>query len=286
MFRTAYSIASQFTRPVVLSRRTVNGVCSGGLGAYVVVNSDGWIVTAAHIVKQLTDGVDDAAKTSAFDSEREAIKNDTTLTFKERQKKIRQLHWPDEKSTRNFSAWWARDGVAVTDIMLAPAIDLAVARLEPFDPAWCTAYPTFKDPAKDFMPGVSLCKLGYPLNEVKPTWNEAEQKFELAVAQYPLFPIEGMFTRVLFVSPDGKTIDPALFMVETSTPGLRGQSGGPTFDSQGTIWALQVQTGSYPLGFNLKGHPEQFLHTGHGVSAFSMLTVFDQLGIKYAKSTY
>jgi hypothetical protein len=30
--------------------------------------------------------------------------------------------------------------------------------------------------------------------------------------------------------------------IETSTPGLRGQSGGPLFDAKGEIWGIQSRT--------------------------------------------
>lgn len=37
--------------------------------------------------------------------------------------------------------------------------------------------------------------------------------------------------------------------IETSTPRLRGQSGGPIFDVNGAIWAIQSQTHHLKLGF-------------------------------------
>ena len=43
MFRLAYKIAREFTFPVILSRRTIAGACSSSIGAYVVINADGWI---------------------------------------------------------------------------------------------------------------------------------------------------------------------------------------------------------------------------------------------------
>jgi hypothetical protein len=37
--------------------------------------------------------------------------------------------------------------------------------------------------------------------------------------------------------------------IETSTPGLRGQSGGPLFDVDGKVWGIQSRTNHYDLGF-------------------------------------
>ena len=53
MFRDAYSIARQFTFPVIVSQKTVAGKCTSSIGTFVVVNSDGWFVTAGHIVEAL-----------------------------------------------------------------------------------------------------------------------------------------------------------------------------------------------------------------------------------------
>ena len=50
MFGNAVSIAAGFTRPVVISSRTVQGECAGTIGAYVVVNRAGWILTAGHLL--------------------------------------------------------------------------------------------------------------------------------------------------------------------------------------------------------------------------------------------
>jgi len=51
MFQKAYSIAAEFTRPVIFSRLQFDGTCSSSLSAFVVINSDGWIVTASHIIE-------------------------------------------------------------------------------------------------------------------------------------------------------------------------------------------------------------------------------------------
>jgi S1-C subfamily serine protease len=59
--------------------------------------------------------------------------------------------------------------------------------------------------------------------------------------------------------------------LETSSAGLRGQSGGPIFDKEGRVWAIQSKTLSIPLGFSptIKlGTKEitehQFIHIGVG----------------------
>ena len=75
-------------------------------------------------------------------------------------------------------------------------------------------------------------------------------------------------------------------ILETSTPGLRGQSGGPIFDTNGDIWAIQSRTQHYDLGFKPKAmqsaqEEHQFLNVGLGVHVQTVLGFLDQLGIKY-----
>ena len=93
-----------------------------------------------------------------------------------------------------------------------------------------TEYPVLKLPTSGFDRGRSLCRLGFPFVEVTSTYDEANNSFAFANAQLVFFPNEGIFTRILDAgrTPDGK--HPVMF-VETSSPGLRGQSGGPIFDS-------------------------------------------------------
>lgn len=80
-----------------------------------------------------------------------------------------------------------------------------------------------------------------------------------------------------------------LMNIETSTPGLPGQSGGPMFDADGNIWALQAVTTHTPLGFNPelvdgqgKKHVEhQFINLGTGPSSATIIGLLSARGIKF-----
>ena len=45
-----------------------------------------------------------------------------------------------------------------------------------------------------------------------------------------------------------------------STPGLRGQSGGPLFDSDGLVYGMQYMTSHLHLGFDIKD--KEIVHDG------------------------
>src|SRR5690242_4348212 len=98
MFREAYKIASGFTAPVIISRKTIAGDCSSGIGAFVVVNQEGWIVTAAHILDQFQALMAECEKSKQVASEREAIESDATLSDKDKRKKIGKLKYPPKPS--------------------------------------------------------------------------------------------------------------------------------------------------------------------------------------------
>ena len=50
MFADAIETAGGFTRPLVVSTRTADAVVRCSIGTYVVLNSGGWVLTAAHMM--------------------------------------------------------------------------------------------------------------------------------------------------------------------------------------------------------------------------------------------
>ena len=296
MFRQAIAIASQYTLPIILSRKTVGGACSSMIGAFIIVNDEGWIVTANHILELFKKLSDETQMMRDIETQRNDIKGDAKLSAKERRSRLSKLKRPGKNATDQCSAWWGRSGVEATSMAGISAGDIGVAQLHPFDPAWVTTYPVFKDPSKNFEPGTSLCKLGFPFHSIQPPWNVQAQNFELPPGALPVprFPIEGIFTRTIDIVVPGAPAPPfPLRLVETSSPGLRGQSGGPIFDVKGTIWAVQSDTVHYPLGFDpavpggKSGDTEhQFLNVGRGVHPDTIFGLLRNQGVKFQISNY
>jgi len=105
----------------------------------------------------------------------------------------------------------------------------------------------------------------------------------------PLFPLEGMHTRNIAQgkSADGK-ID-ALY-VETSSPGIRGQSGGPIFDKDCNICGIQLRTNHMPLDFKAEATVEgkkvlenQFLNLGVGLHAKTIVDVLISRNVDFIR---
>ncbi|MFZ1990447.1 MAG: hypothetical protein WAW96_11835 [Alphaproteobacteria bacterium] len=287
MFREAYAIAREFTRPIVMSRLSQAGDCSCAIGSFVHVNRDGWIVTAAHILKHVDELVSGDHAARAHEASVAAIDGDVSLGSKERYDRKRALGKLDKNATKRGSIWWGRDGIVTTQIVFNETVDIGVAKLANFDPGSISRYPKFKNPSDNPEPGASLCKLGFPFHEINPTYDQSTDVFRLppGAVPLPLFPMDGIFTRVIEFQPTNPPPYP-LRLIETSSPGLKGQSGGPTFDQNGVIWAIQCRTGHLPLGFNpvapgAKTPEHQFLNVGLGVHTATLFGLFDQNGIKY-----
>lgn len=293
MFAKAYAIAAEFTHPVIVSTQLYDGTTRCGAAAFVYLNEEGWVVTAAHIWDSLVAHQNHQKEIQQHEKAVQAVKNDTALTAGRKAKKLRQLK-SNPQWIVDHSFLWARAGVGVAEVHANRDLDLAAVRLDPFDPGSVKVYPTIKDPTGRMDPGTSLCRLGYPFHEIQATYDEKTRCFELAPGAIPLpvFPIEGIYTRNCLAgkSHDGKY---EVKFLETSSPGLRGQSGGPIFDVNGTVWAIQSQTVHFPLGFSpkiRKGKVEteehQFLNVGLGVHPEVLVAFLKDKNIRFNLANY
>jgi hypothetical protein len=298
MFRKACKQIMPYTLPIITCRKTVSGKCSGSIGTFVVINKDGWIVTAAHIVDKLLEMMQQVETLQKCHAEIAAIKADSSIPDPEKKKRINKVKKPANDDTEHCAqvwslplAWKAGAHPVMEKVATYQPVDVAVVKLDPWDPAWVTAYPVFKDPSKDFDPGAMLCRTGFPFHHVQPRWDDAAQGFDLPPGTFPapLFPIEGIFTRTAeLAKPNPKDPDfPFPYKwIETSSPGLKGQSGGPIFDEMGSIWGIQCQTVPYDLGFTTVTKTPQFLNVGVGVHPEVLFRVFADNGIDFQVSDY
>ena len=133
-------------------------------------------------------------------------------------------------------------------LQIRPA-DIAIGQLVGFDPAQVGEYPVFKNPNTELRSGTSLCRLGFPFHQIKAAFDEATGSFTPDPATFPVpfFPNDGILTR--FIMKNSSDRSRQAQFIETSTAGLRGQSGGPIFDKDARVCAIQSQTTSLPLGF-------------------------------------
>ena len=166
VFQDACAKAFKFAFPVIVSQRLGNGKCTGGIGAFVVLNEEGWIATCLHITEMIVQGAQSEANARQLEAEKDKINADGSLSNTQKRKKIDALPKLRPADVDRISViWGVNSGGVQTTVQQfygAPPIDLAIAKLTPFDAAWVSEYPKLKDPTKDFIPGAWLCRTGYP----------------------------------------------------------------------------------------------------------------------------
>lgn len=276
MFVDAFEKASKFTRPLIVSTRTYDGVVTSEVGSFIVINRDGWCITAAHVFD----------KNLKFEEDHERL-----VKLQEAENRGEKVEYPPDLIV-NFSIWVNWDQVRITDRIVYRDLDLAVFKLNNYDPNMISEYPKFKDPYA-IKPGLSLCRIGFPFHDVVTDYDTNDNTFRIrnGVLPIPFFPNDGIFTRNISIGDSNDGIR-RLFL-ETSTPGLRGQSGGPIFDKYGYLCGMQVHTNHMPLGFAVKMTDDkgnvsienQVMNLGIGVHILTISQIMDRHGIKYARDS-
>ena len=138
--------------------------------------------------------------------------------------------------------------------------------------------------------GEFLCRLGFPFPEFSNyIFNDATDDIEWSkegIAASPRFPIEGMVTR--FLGDESK-----VYGIELSTPGLKGQSGGPLFNKDGIVYGMQFSTKHLHLGFDIvdkeiisgnqakKVSDYSFLHLGQCIHVEIIKEFLREKNVKY-----
>ena len=174
---------------------------------------------------------------------------------------------------------------------LHPTLDLAIIKFNDYNKLHYTEYARFLKDETKIQQGKFLCRLGFPFPEfTNYTYNSITDDIEwtsTGVNVSPRFPIEGMVTRFLADEPN------KMYGIELSTPGLRGQSGGPLFDNNGIVYGMQFSTKHLHLGFDLvdkeimvntsikKVSDYSFIHLGQCIHVNVIKAFLKQHNVKY-----
>lgn len=268
MFAEAVRIASGFTFPYIGLRKRADGSVFTIVAAFVVVNPDGWIVTSAHVIEEVL-----------------ASQRSTEGTRGDSDHPGRVVQRSEVWAVPGFEE--SRPGLAGGRVNRAA--DIAVGRLTAFDPGSVSEFPVLRDSASSpLRQGESVCRYGFPFHTVNAGYDESTGEFSVGRGAFPVpaFALDGIVARFNHrAASDGSS---ALF-VETSTPGLRGQSGGPLMDVAGRLCGIQSQTAHLDLGFDAPyagadGSPvteRQFLNVGLASHVDEVRALLDAEGAPY-----
>ena len=103
---------------------------------------------------------------------------------------------PNPKWITDFAIMLAGQPIEILEYHIHGENDIAFLRVDKSVIAGQTIFPKIIDPTT-IKPGTSLMKLGFPFVEVKATFNEGTNSFQLPsnLLPVPFFPIEGIYTR-------------------------------------------------------------------------------------------
>ena len=287
MFQNAYKMAMAYTMPVIISQRTVGGDCSSGVAACILLNEEGWILSSSHVLRMLADLMNEEAKTRQLEAESGGLP-----TNRHERRRRRSGHGGPSPDAIDKWSVIVGPGFGVEAVIGLDTGDIAIGKLANFKPFELAQYPVFKKPSGDILEGgTSLCRIGFPFHDFQPTYDASKNSFNLPDGVFPVaaFANEGVFARgMTVVLLDEKTMQPVqspfpIKFIETSSAGLRGQSGGPIFDSQGRIWGIQSSTTSYPMDLNTDDTP-QYYNVGVGTHYETIIGFLEQNNIKYQVS--
>ena len=275
MFIKAIDKATEFTRPIhSIMRGYGSSLVTPGAATLFFVNKDGWALTCKHVVNQLAAADTISAQYKTFRIARGTLGQGTKRKHQLRdlEKQYGYTHTTTVELLNAFAN--CIEGTLDLECRAHSSVDVALLHFRNYTRQLCTIFPMFAADGAQLKPGKSLCRLGFPFPEFTNfEYNVAVDEIRWTTAgrtNTPQFPIDGMVTRHV-ADAAGSTIG-----FEMSTPGLRGQSGGPAFDINGVIWGMQAATSHLDLDFDvdtevLRGGQKKrvrdnaFLHVGHCV---------------------
>lgn len=292
MFIEAINRVAQFTRPVHSIIRTYGGKnVVPSAGTLFFVNDQGYAITCKHIAEMLVSSDAINQHFEKFKQERNSVAKDAR--FKQLLKGLELKYKMSGDTTIQLKNNFVDcvDSMSGFTFHLHPTLDLAIIKFNDFKKLHYERFARFLKDDKTLQQGKFLCRLGFPFPEfTNYTYNTTTDDIEwtaTGINVSPRFPIEGMVTRFLADQPHG------LYGIELSTPGLRGQSGGPLFDSNGVVYGMQFSTKHLHLGFDLidkeimvnnsikKVSDYSFIHLGQCIHVNAIKAFLQQHNVEY-----
>ena len=249
MFEQSIETVANFTRPVNSIIRTYSGKqIIPGSATLFFVNDEGYAITCKHVVDMLSSSDNINNSYASFKKERDSLPRDGKYKMALKGLEIKYKYTEDSVIQIKNTFVDCVDTMSGYTCHMHPTHDLAIIKFNDFNTLHYTGHATFLKDAIKIKQGNFLCRLGFPFPEFTNfKFNEAADDIEwttTGIQASPRFPIEGMVTR--FLADAG-----ILTGIEMSTPGLRGQSGGPLFNNNGIVYGMQFSTKHLHLGFDL-----------------------------------
>lgn len=292
VFVTAIEAAAVFTRPIhTVVRYFGSADVYPGTATLFFINAEGWALTCRHVAQGILGAEDVSQRYAAFVAERAALPSKNRRQLERELQRRYGFGKNAVVGVRNLFVNCV-DGPLNARLELHPTLDLALIKFSEFHTLLCTEFPVFAADGDGLKQGKYLCRLGFPFPEFTNFgYDAATDQIEwLSEGRQDTarVPIEGMVTRHL-LDAEGSVVG-----FELSTPGLRGQSGGPAFDVEGRVWGMQSQTAHLDLDFDVdvdvvrdgakkRVRDSAFLHVGHCVHVEILKDFMRQHGVDFTE---
>lgn len=295
MFQQAIEKVLQFTRPLHSISRTYGGLVLPGSSTFFFVNDQGIAITCKHVAEMIPAAENISRQFLHFKTELNTIPKDNKFKRNLQGLELKYKYLPETTIQLKNNFLNCFDTIQEITCHAHPTLDLAILEFKGFNKIFYTSHARFIKDISKIKQGMSLCRIGYPFPEFSnfrhnPGTDDIEWT-NTGNPNSPSFPIDGIVTR--FVANSAAE---GITGIEMSTPGLRGQSGGPLFDSNGTVYGMQFATNHLHLGFDLKEHEiinngkrtkvsnNPFLHVGICVHADKIKEFLREKNISFTET--
>lgn len=294
MFVHAIEEMNRFTRPIhsIMRGYGSNKVWPGAATLFFV-NNEGVALTCRHVAEQLLQSEQLNQQYLLFTQARFRLKNDQHYDGNLRELEMQFGYRQDVIVQMRHYFVSCFDKITGFDCQLHPTQDLAILRFKGFSRLYYQGHARFLADESSVMPGRLLCRVGFPFPEfTNYTYNYQKDDIEWTREgnpRSPVFPIDGIITRMI-------ASQATITGIELSTPGLRGQSGGPLFDQDGLIYGMQSSTRHLHLGFDLENQEVQngvtikkvsnmpFLHVGQCIHVAVIKQFLRENGVAFSEA--
>ena len=251
MFEQAIEKILQFTRPLHSISRTYSGLILPGTSTFFFVNGTGVAVTCKHVMNLIPAADEINRAFGQFKLEKDKIAGDVKFRRNLQGLEMKYKYHPDTTIQLKNNFLNCFDKIEEITCHAHPTLDLAILEFKGFDKLYYSSFARFLKDSSKIKQGKSLCRIGFPFPEFNNFKHNADtddiEWTNSGNPNSPSFPIDGIVTR--FVAD---SVTNGIVGIELSTPGLKGQSGGPLFDTDGVIYGMQSATNHLHLGFDMK----------------------------------
>ena len=291
MFVRAIEDVGRFTRPIhTIMRSYASNKVWPGAATLFFVNDEGIAITCRHVAEQLLNADKINQQYLLFTQARFRLKRDEFYDNHLKEVEF-QFNFQKESTIQMKNSFiGCFDKITGFDCQIHTLYDLALIRFKGFNQIFYQNHARFLSDGQDIKPGKTLCRLGFPFPEFTNfSYNYKTDDMEWTKEgnhRSPSFPIDGIVTRL--IAQHNKIAG-----IEMSTPGLRGQSGGPLFDTDGVVYGMQSSTKHLHLGFDLENYEipngpvskkvtnTPFLHVGQCIHVDIIKDFLREHGVKY-----